>query len=43
MLPAAPIAALEDRPQPVWQSKRTAEPKAWLVFLACRKAKHLGI
>src|SRR6201984_1989954 len=38
----APMAALDDRPQPGKEPKITAEAKAWLVSLACRKAKDLG-
>jgi hypothetical protein len=37
-----PIAALDDRPRPGKEPKITAEAKAWLVPLACRKAKDLG-
>jgi hypothetical protein len=37
-----PITALDDRPQPGKELKITAEAKAWLVSLACRKAKDLG-
>jgi transposase len=37
-----PIAALDDRPRPGKEPKITAEAKAWLVSLACRKAKDLG-
>ena len=33
-----PLAALDDRPRPV-ESRRSLEAKAWLVSLACRKAK----
>jgi transposase len=37
-----PLAALEDRPRPGKEPTITAEAKAWLVDLACRKAKELG-
>jgi transposase len=37
-----PIAALDDRPRPGKEPKITAEAKAWLVSLACRKVKDLG-
>ena len=37
-----PFAALDDRPRPGKEPKITAEAKAWLVSLACRKAKDLG-
>jgi hypothetical protein len=37
-----PFEALDDRPRPGKEPKITAEAKAWLVSLACRKAKHLG-
>lgn len=37
-----PLAALEDRPRPGKEPSITAEAKAWLVSLACRKAKDLG-
>ncbi len=37
-----PIAALDDRPRPGKEPTITAEAKAWLVSLACRKAKELG-
>jgi transposase len=36
------VAALDDSPRPGKQSTITAEAKAWLVALACRKAKDLG-
>jgi transposase len=36
------MAALEDRPRPGKEPTITAEAKAWLVSLACRKAKDLG-
>ena len=37
-----PMAALEDRPRPGKEPTITTEAKAWLVSLACRKAKDLG-
>ena len=37
-----PIAALDDRPRPGRPPTITLEAKAWLVSLACRKAKELG-
>src|SRR5437870_4022816 len=37
-----PRAALDDRPRPGKEPTITAEAKAWLVSLACRKAKELG-
>jgi transposase len=37
-----PMAALDDRPRPSRESTITLEAKAWLVSLACRKAKELG-
>src|SRR6202165_1112899 len=37
-----PIAALDDRHRPGKEPTITAEAKAWLVSLACRKAKQLG-
>ncbi len=37
-----PIAALDDRARPGKEPTITAEAKAWLVSLACRKAKDLG-
>jgi len=36
------MTALEDRPRPGKEPTITAEAKAWLVSLACRKAKELG-
>ena len=36
------IAALDDRPRPGREPTITAEAKAWVVNLACRKAKELG-
>jgi transposase len=37
-----PMAALDDRPRPGSEPSITLEAKAWLVSLACRKAKDLG-
>lgn len=37
-----PMAALEDRPRPGKEPTITAEAKAWLVTLACQKAKEFG-
>jgi transposase len=37
-----PIAALDDRPRPGKEPTISSEAKAWLVSLACRKAKDLG-
>src|SRR6266849_747990 len=37
-----PMAALDDRPRPGREPTITLEAKAWLVSLACRKAKELG-
>src|SRR4030088_347029 len=37
-----PMAALGDRPRPGREPTITVEAKAWLVSLACRKAKDLG-
>src|SRR5271165_6778927 len=37
-----PMAALDDRPRPGKEPTITAEAKAWLGSLACRKAKDLG-
>ena len=37
-----PMAALNDRPRSGKEPTITAEAKAWLVSLACRKAKELG-
>src|SRR5580765_609160 len=37
-----PMAALDDRPRSGKEPTITAEAKAWLVDLACRKAKELG-
>jgi transposase len=37
-----PMAALDDRPRPGREPTITIEAKAWLVALACRKAKELG-
>ena len=36
------MAALDDRPRPGREPSITLEAKAWLVSLACRKAKELG-
>lgn len=37
-----PLVALDDRPRPGKEPVITAAAKAWLVDLACRKAKELG-
>jgi len=37
-----PLAALDDRPRPGREPEITVEARAWLVALACRKAKELG-
>src|SRR5260221_6534445 len=37
-----PLMALDDRPRPGKEPTITTEAKAWLVSLACRKAKELG-
>jgi transposase len=37
-----PLAALDDRPRPGKDPTITPEARAWLVDLACRKAKELG-
>ena len=37
-----PMAALDDRARPGKEATITAEAKAWVVNLACRKAKDLG-
>ena len=37
-----PMTALDDRPRPGKEPTITAEAKAWVVNLACRKAKELG-
>src|SRR6201746_856658 len=37
-----PLAALDDRPRPGREPTLTVEGKAWLVDLACRKAKDFG-
>jgi hypothetical protein len=37
-----PMAALDDRPRPGREPTITAEAKAWLMSLACQKAKDLG-
>jgi transposase len=39
---SGPMAALDDRPRPGRGATITAEAKAWVVDLACRKAKELG-
>ncbi len=36
------MVALEDRPRPGKEPTITVEAKAWLISLACRKAKELG-
>jgi hypothetical protein len=36
------MAALDDRPRSGKEPTITAEAKAWLVSMACRKAKELG-
>ena len=36
------LAALDDLPRPGREPQITAEPKAWVADLACRKAKELG-
>jgi transposase len=41
-LARGPLAALDDLPRPGKEPVITAEAKAWLVSLACRKAKDLG-
>jgi len=41
-LASGPMAALDDRPRPGREPTITAEARAWLVSLACRKAKELG-
>src|SRR5258707_7639241 len=41
-LASGPMAALDDRPRSGKEPTITAEAKAWLVSLACRKAKELG-
>ena len=41
-LAQGPLAALDDLPRPGKEPTITAEAKAWLVSLACRKAKELG-
>jgi transposase len=38
-----PLAALDDRPRPGKEPTITAEARTWLVSLACRKAKDLGV
>src|SRR3979411_1584805 len=37
-----PLMALDDRPRPGKEPTITPDAKAWLVSLACRKAKELG-
>ena len=37
-----PLAALDDRPRPGKEPTITAEAEAWVVNIACRKAKELG-
>ncbi len=37
-----PMAALDDRPRPGKEPTITADAKAWIADLACRKAKELG-
>jgi transposase len=37
-----PLTALDDRPRPGKEPTITPEAKAWLVSLACRKAKEIG-
>ena len=37
-----PLAALDDLPRPGREPQITAEAKAWVADLACRKAKELG-
>ena len=37
-----PLAALDDLPRPGREPRITAEAKAWVADLACRKAKDLG-
>jgi len=37
-----PLAALDDRPRPGREPTITIEAKAWLIDLACRKAKDFG-
>jgi transposase len=41
-LASGPMAALDDRPRSGKEPTITAEARAWLVSLACRKAKELG-
>jgi hypothetical protein len=38
----APMAALDDLPRPGKEPTNTAEAKAWVIDLACHKAKELG-
>src|SRR5512138_52106 len=37
-----PLTALDDRPHPGKEATITLDAKAWLVWLACRKAKEFG-
>jgi hypothetical protein len=37
-----PMVALDDRPRPGKEPTITAEAKAWVISLACHKAKELG-
>jgi hypothetical protein len=41
-LACGPLAALDDLPRPGREPQITAEAKAWIADLACRKAKDLG-
>src|SRR5258708_2454680 len=41
-LACGPMAALDDLPRPGKEPQITAEAKAWVADLACRKAKELG-
>jgi len=41
-LACGPLAALDDLPRPGREPRITAEAKAWIADLACRKAKELG-
>src|SRR6266403_473801 len=41
-LACGPMAALDDLPRPGKEPQVTAEAKAWVADLACRKAKELG-
>ncbi len=42
-LACGPLAALNDLPRPGREPRITAEAKAWIADLACRKAKELGL